>query len=125
MFFFCLTIKYRGFLQDFPYTNPMNAEPGPPGTGKSTTAAHLICQLLRRQRWGAAVGTLVAVVFFFRDEIWDESDDIDDGLWLLKSATAVCQGEAVDGMLSFKQSLPLDGTSWNPEHDMTRSILDG
>lgn len=63
--FFCLTIKYRGFLQDFPYTNPMNAEPGPPGTGKSTTAAHLICQLLRRQRWGAAVGTLVAVVFFF------------------------------------------------------------
>ena len=37
---------------------------------------------------------------------------------------AVCQGEAVDGMLSFKQSLPLDGTSWNPEHDMTRSILD-
>jgi hypothetical protein len=86
--FFCLTIKYRGFLQDFPYTNPMNAEPGPPGMGKSTTAAHLICQLLRRQRWGAAVGTLVAVVFFFfRDEIWDESDDIDDGLWLLKSAT--------------------------------------
>lgn len=32
---------------------------GPPGTGKSTTAAHLICQLLRRQRWGAAVKPLM------------------------------------------------------------------